>query len=180
MNVGYILELTLAVAVGLVLAKSWMQGWYYSMSGFPMMTYSFITGFVIVEAIGLWIEKARGRGLSPWGLGRLTWSTLGVVCLFQWPWDTTWYVLRRYGDVTAFHEAFWKLVRVTAGGSHNLAWIPLALIITTRLAGLPRDPKPDGREWAGRVYGIVILLGFIFNDLYSLWTHGWDKIVFRH
>jgi hypothetical protein len=114
------------------------------------------------------------------GIGRLTWSTLGIVCLFQWSWDTIWYVLRQYGDVMASQESFWKLFRVTAGGSHTLAWIPLALIITTRLAGLPRDLRPDAREWAGRLFGSFILILYIFNDCYSLWAHGWDKIVWRH
>jgi hypothetical protein len=180
MKLGYVMELTLAGAVGLALARLWMEGSYFSMYGFPMMTYSFITGVVIVEAIGLWIEKARRRGPKPWGIGRLTWSTLGIVCLFQWSWDTIWYVLRQYGDVMASQESVWKLFRVTAGGSHTLAWIPLALIITTRLAGLPRDLRPDAREWAGRLFGSFILILYIFNDCYSLWAHGWDKIVWRH
>jgi hypothetical protein len=120
MKISFVLELILAVAFGLTLARLW-QGVYFSMAGFGMISCSFITGFTIVQTIGLWIEKMRRRGPPTWGIGRITLSILGLVCLVQWPWDTAWYVLRQYGDPTAS-----------------------------------------------------------VNDAYSLWIHGWDKLVVRH
>jgi hypothetical protein len=88
MKLGYILEMILAVAVGLTLAHGWVPAQGLSMDMFARMTYSFIAGVLFVESIGVWIEKARRRGPNPWGVGRMTWSTLGGACIIAWAWDT--------------------------------------------------------------------------------------------
>jgi hypothetical protein len=167
MKLGYMLELTLAVAVGLTLALGWVQGEGLSIDIYTRMTYSFIAGLLFVESIGVWIEKARRRGPSPWGFGRMTWSTLGGACLIAWAWDMSWDLFGAYGAGALSTAPFWFYAADRSWKSRFLVWIPLALIITTRLAGLPRDPKPDAREWFGRVFGILIMLFYIFSEIYE-------------
>ena len=38
-----------------------------------------------------------------------------------------------------------------------MPWCLPVFYLTLRLAGWPRESAPDGREWAGRVYAILVV-----------------------
>ena len=157
MKLGYLLELVLAIAVGLALAHGWTEAaWVTRLKTLDLVIWLFSTPaytlfscVILVEAAALWIEKARGRGPRPWGIGRLTWSTLGVVCLGSWGWHLFAILLtQRLPRWNAMSDmSFWSLARgFSVRPTEVMAWVPPAVFLTARLAGLPRDPEPDGRE----------------------------------
>ena len=188
MTLAYLLELVASLAFGLLLARGWVDGpdfrtWFsLTLRSFRLTypTYSFFTGVILVQTVGLWAERARCRGPAPWGIGRMIWSTLGAVCLLGWAWDTGWSYLRQRSDPTANQDTLWRLALLGSTGCQYLAWLPLAVVLTARLAGRPGDQRPDGREWAGRLFGSLLLAVFVLNEVYLLCYRGGVKSWWRH
>ena len=77
MRLRYALELVLAVAAGLAIVRIRMHGPDLRDPHVPLDTLvvlysSFLTGFVLVEVICLYMEAAWRRSPAIWGTGRLT------------------------------------------------------------------------------------------------------------
>lgn len=51
----------------------------------------------------------------------------------------------------------------------QIVWALTAFSITSALAGIPHDPAPDAREWAGRAFGgLIIVLGIAIPMLEAI------------
>jgi hypothetical protein len=181
MKLGYLLELILALAVGLALAQGWTEAeWVARLKTLDLLiwlcsnpAYTLFSGVILVEAVALWIESARGRGPRPWGFGRMTWSTLGVVCLGSWSRLIVSALIGQRLPRWGGSKPFLTLARdFSTHPAEYLAWVPLAVFLTARLAALPRDPRPDGREWAGRIFGFIIFIDYLFFQVYRLYDSG--------
>jgi hypothetical protein len=135
------------------------------------ITWDVLVGIAVIGLLALVVESLRKRGPATWGFGRWVWSLMGLAILVQ---EATWkgYILlesaaqeRKLG-VDPVHDLFalWDLRQSLPG----LAWLPLVFWISSRLARRPGDPKPDGREWAGRVFGVVVPLLWVGFGLIKL------------
>jgi hypothetical protein len=185
MRLGYALELILAVAAGLTVARIRSQGedlrdrrvWFNHV---VLLSSSFLTGFVVVEAVCLCVEVARHRSPSTWGVGRHIWALLGITSLVLWLWyaanDWAFYFRGRSDAVTLD-----KLIGVAVFHSHlpvfyDLAWLPLAIWLTSRLARWPRPLTADGREWVGRAFGVMLVVSRCVVEIihltdFGFWLH---------
>jgi hypothetical protein len=135
------------------------------------LIFSALAGIAFVEAAARLIESARGQGPSNWYVGRSTWALMGISTFL----GSTWYgicgILRRRVSEGAFPSVDWCLRGLIDRPwvfLEQLAWVPLGLYVAARLGRWPRDPKPDGRVWAGRAFGMVLVLSRIVVDLYFL------------
>src|SRR6516165_6019651 len=179
------LELVLALAVGLAIVHIRMHGPDLRDPHVPLDTLvvlysSFLTGFVLVEVICLYMEAAWRRSPAIWGTGRLTWALLGTTSLLLWlsyavndlmtsyrGWIDPVWITDFTGNIV-FHSHLPLL--------HDLAWLPLAIWLTSRLAGWRPSPMIDGREWAGRAFGVLLVVSRIAVETIKLsafqfWLH---------
>jgi hypothetical protein len=155
-SIAYVLELVAAVAVGLGMYR------YAETVGMPFdlttglgLSRAWIyvsAGIALVGLVGLVVEVARRRAPERWGLGRWTWAVVGVSIV----------AVHLVGMVKGVREGMFYLGFPWIyfyGIQPAWSYLGLALVsvwIATRMARLPRDPKPDAREWAGRVYGGLV------------------------
>jgi hypothetical protein len=157
-SIAYILELVAAVAVGLGLYRyadavgmpfDWatrrgvLAGWTY-----------LSTGIALVGLVGVAVEAARRRSPELWGMGRWTWAIAGIYAV----------AVHGVGGAKGIREHMFYLGMpwVYFYGLPD-AWPYLGPALASawlaaRMARLPRDPKPDAREWAGRVYGTLVVV----------------------
>lgn len=161
-RLGYVLELvaTAALCFGLMrfhsprmvpTGRMPASGWVRFSGG------ALLTAMTFTNGIGLVLETIRGRRPVSWGLGRWIWSIAVLFLAFSLAGQSfvavTQYLRvfpRSRGFVYVFGHVFeWLVVHPFFGGS---AWAIAAVCATSMLAGSPRDPKPDAREWAGRVF----------------------------
>jgi hypothetical protein len=157
-SIAYVLELVAAVAVGLGmvqyarsvgspfdLATRWglSEAWVYLSSG-----------IALVGLVGLVVEVARRRSPERWGLGRWTWAIAGLYVV----------AIHLAGVAKGVREGMFYLGFPWIyfyGLRPAWPYLGVGLVSTwlaARMARLPRDPKPDAREWAGRVYGVLVVV----------------------
>ncbi len=156
-TVLYLLELVAALAVGMALARPVFQ--IRQASG--EIVGAALTGVALIEGLAVWLEAARRRGPPAWGFGRATWSIAGGASVFYIifnglhsalgtpGWSSPLPFLRELIIGTKFYYGYpvWRL----------MPWCLPAFYFTLRLAGWPRGSAPDGREWAGRLYAILVV-----------------------
>jgi hypothetical protein len=160
-SIAYVLELVAAVAVGLGMLR------YARLVGMPfdlatrrgvLDAWSYLAaGLALVGLVGTAVEVARRRSPERWGLGRWTWAIAGLYTV----------VIHGLGVAKGIRDAMFYL---------GLPWIYFygllwawpylgpALVsawLTARMARLPRDPKPDAREWTGRIYGLLVVVASV-------------------
>ena len=168
------MEWIVAVGVGLAMTR-WIAGGYGPAGAkawmrLPRVINPMLTGIAIVEGLVLAAESARRRGPERWGLGRWAWATSAIFLLVS-------------GTLALFAGAAFRFVRLgkriepgplvdtlayswrsAIGSTFALAFLAGALAF--HLAGGPRDPSPDGREWSGRA----------FVGLIAAWTVAWRAL----
>jgi hypothetical protein len=118
-------------------------------------------------SLGLFVERIRKRSPPVWGLGRWTWSLMIPIFLFPFLEDSVSELLFGKGV---------KALLVLPNVQKTLAieslynrfpstylTVLFACLIATRIAGLPRDPAPDAREWAGRAYGLLLVAWWVYS-----------------
>jgi hypothetical protein len=124
---------------------------------------SFFAGVALVGGAGMLVERARGRSPKSWGPGRWVWflvasylflKLLDPICstVSQHIWAVG---LNQASLIQDVIEGFrWKygefLLRSTS-------WFILAFGLTALVAGTPRDPNPDSREWAGWAFAFLLV-----------------------
>ncbi len=168
-RLGYVLELVATAAVCFAVVRSQLttssvnspsldvrrsSDWVRLLGG------SILTGMALAGGVGLAVETVRGRRPASWGLGRWIWSIATMFMVFfvasslaGWrsidssartgcprsAWRS-----RAYFERIAIHQFFGAF-----------AWTIAAVCTTAMLARSPRDPEPDAREWAGRLFASV-------------------------
>jgi hypothetical protein len=156
-TVLYLVELVAALAVGMALALTFL----HERQASGAIVGAALTGVALIEGLAVWFEAARRGGPPAWGFGRATWSIAGGASLFYVVFnglreaieDSGWNPPLRFLRDLMLHMRFdtdypvWRL----------MPWCLPAIYLTFRLAGWPRDLAPDGREWAGRVYAILVV-----------------------
>jgi hypothetical protein len=169
-RVSGLIELVLAFAVALAIRNMrspapWvakggsLEGRLYTWTlifGFG----GFLRGLGLMGSLGLYVERIRKRCPPVWGLGRWTWSLMIPILLFP--------LLQHSVSELLFGKGVKALlvlpdVEKTFGIESMFNSFPsahltvlFACLVATRTAGLPRDPAPDAREWAGRAYALLL------------------------
>ena len=170
MKLSYVIESIVIVAFGLGFARWHIQDPVYS-PGYAQLIWAlwlkeagngFFAGAAIAGFLGLLIEVASRRSPRPWGLGRWAWSVVGLFLLSRHALNTIdvakLYWSRGY-TMASFVEQLLPEARV------NLCvWLldtaPYILIAVgaTRLVSGPNAAHGDGREWAGRIFAVLIVV----------------------
>ncbi len=180
MRIVYLLELVGGMALGSALVR-WRIGegqsfneWFtynHPSWQFDELVFSLLAGIAVVECTGLLIESVRHRGPPHWGIGRRVWAVVGISTLLGNAWSGLWDILAcrvSEGSFPTVSRCMSDLVDHLFVYVEQLAWVPLGLCIAAWLGRWTRDPRPDGREWAGRVFGVVMILSKLSADLYKL------------
>lgn len=172
MRLAFLLELVLAVGVGLALDRASRNetytpllqvhaNWVEAARDACDFGGHLLAGIGLVVGLGTWLEAARRRGPKPWGPGRWVWSVMAGFLLWAaalWSASYVYVVSQPHG-----REYANDLVRNLADTDSDRflvtsAGILIAVVATRRLAGVVHGPTPDAREWAGRIYLAVLLL----------------------
>ncbi len=183
MRLSYLLELVLAVCVGLGLARYRLTGPELAdtLTQLPPIYWyeegidSFLAGMALVGGLGTLIERARGKSPAAWGPGRWAWASLAiylVIHLLEWTAEIT----AQYNQAIVANprvgigqNSLWeKILQEQRGGYSGLLltsipWFLLALGLTSLAAPGRRDSSPDAREWAGRLFAasiVAVAIGF--------------------
>jgi hypothetical protein len=178
-RLAYALELVFVLAIGLALFR--LQFDFRTQSEDPddaprhlqLANYlkgfgdSFPTGVALAGLLGLGIEVARKRSPAIWGFGRWTWSVAGLYFLL----NSAFSVLVAAAS-NAYHGVPIHIVPLIlrwlpwygALQWGRIAWGLVAIGITRRLARVPPDPAPDAREWAGRIFAVLIVVWAVADE----------------
>jgi hypothetical protein len=172
-RLGYVMELVVAAAVCFAVVRSQLSTTSPLAHRFAMpiplrasewiklVGGSSLTGMALASGVGLVVETICGRRPASWGLGRWIWSIAGLFSIF--------YSADLFAQVAIGHLApggALSLVPVapTLLGRaaiyqffSGFAWAIAAVCTTAMLAGSPRDPEPDTREWAGRLFASLAI-----------------------
>jgi hypothetical protein len=181
-RVGYVMELVVAAAVCFAVVRSQMapgshfagstrsSGWVRLVGG------SLLTGLALAGGLGLAAEAARRRRPATWGLGRWVWSISGLFVVFYGLWGIAVALVNRwtYGGGSAsfvdlaLNVLVWGAIGQFFGG---FAWAIAGFCTTAMIVGSLRDPDPDAREWAGRLFASLAVAVDIAEVL--LRSAGW-------
>ncbi|HEY2159318.1 MAG TPA: hypothetical protein VGH33_27070 [Isosphaeraceae bacterium] len=162
-RLGYVMELVVAAAICFAVVR-WARPrayWEYSYTPARCSDWvrwvggSLLTGLALSGSAGLIVETIRGRRPSTWGLGRWIWSIAGLFMVFCGVQESVEVVVSLARGQTSLRVigAGPLLLRIAIhqffGG---FAWAIAAVCATAMIARTPRDPEPDAREWAGRLF----------------------------
>jgi hypothetical protein len=168
-RLGYLLEMVVALAVGLALAR-WSSesvmgaGKWTANMLLTRLRYAVepaLSGVALVGFAGVAVEVFRKRTPKVWGVGRWIWSLSGLLILIdlglQLSFETV-LIWRSKGRLPSSDQ----IQRVMRGllSSHFFsqgAWFLLGVCVTAWAAGQLRDPDPDAREWTGRVFLAILV-----------------------
>ncbi len=156
-SIAYVLELVAAVAVGLGMfryARTVGMPFFATWRGLLDAWDYLSAGIALVGLVGIVVEVVRRRSPERWGLGRWTWAIAGlyivaihVLGVAKGVRDSMFYLGMPWIYFYGLRQA-WPYL----GPALVSAWL------AARMARLPRDRKPDAREWAGRVYGALVVV----------------------
>jgi hypothetical protein len=164
-RLGYVLELIAAAALCFGFVR-----WSLSSGGFlsflsdaqvrssdwvRLVGGPLLSGLALSGGVGLIVETARGRSPSTWGLGRWIWSISGLYLVLNTAQIAVSAAVARLAHGMewlgfARSSLFERIVIHEFFG--GFAWAIAAVCTTAMIARSPRDPEPDAREWAGRVF----------------------------
>src|SRR5579864_3342245 len=170
-RIAFLLELILALAVGMGLARADPK-YAELLAGFPLGLRNWITqvignvsaGFALVVGLATFIERARGRSPLTWGPGR---SATSILCIYVIYLNLAKAALVfRISLLFVRVHAFWLrgtgLDKLLQGNGlmfqMSVPWFVLGLGITYLVVRPARDPSPDAREWAGRVFSALVVV----------------------
>jgi|GEM_PF-3133730 len=172
MRLSYALELILVVGISLGLTRYRLSDSDHA-EAFSNLQWivrfkdgidTFYAGVAIVGSVGLLVESVRGRSPKTWGPGRWVWSFVALYLLFRQIDPICGTVSRHIWAVgmnsnslisdliyNVFCNNDWFLLT-------SAAWMLMAMWLTSLFARSPRELNPDGREWAGRVFALLLIL----------------------
>ena len=182
-----LLEWVVALAVGFATFRAclavpnWRSQWEGADRAWTKLTYVVVltlVGITIVEGLALAVERARGRGPRPWGIGRWTWSMASIYLVLKVAFDLMRLVLtnsmwRRASWGRAWHEELAPLFIYSLASVFRIyfAFAMAAFLVTVRLAGSPSDPAPDAREWSGRVFAVFVVVWPIASNVTDIFVN---------
>jgi hypothetical protein len=175
MRLAYLLELVLAIGVGLGLAR-YRLNWpdlpesyphLASIDQFEVGSDSFLAGVGLVGGLALGLRAALGRERRPWGPGRWVWFLIPTYLLLTLSDRVAGTVAAR--SIRSFSSdplgaevinGFWGDYGgfLLPADDLRFVWFLLAAGLTGLVARAPHDPAPDAREWAGRVVAVLIIV----------------------
>ena len=171
MRIGYILELVVAIGVGLGLARHRLTdpdlaysfgvlSWFVS---FEIGADAFFAGVGLVGGLAVLVERLRGRSPSPWGPGRRVWFLVASYLLII-------LIDRILGTVMSrlFMDAYFSSSisdEIVSGmrGEYgeflfpSMAWFLLALGLTSLTDHARRNLAADSRDWGGRLFAALLV-----------------------
>jgi hypothetical protein len=174
-RLGYALELVLVLAMGMALGR-WAAhspvaaGYFRSdvVRQFQFFVEPILAGMALAGGLGTWLEAARRRSPPNWGIGRWSWSVAALTVLLYSVAESTVQMAilwKRQGhpDVKgALGQVQGQCILTTF--YPQTCWVLAAAWLTFRISGQARDPNPDAREWAGRVFlALVVMWGIAYN-----------------
>ena len=165
-----LVEWVVAAAIGLATFRAclalphWRLLWDRADDAWTRLTFVIapaLSGVAIFEGLVLAVERARGRGPRPWGVGRWTWSIAAIFLVLKAVFDLVSLVLltvRATGampsrDTLARYCAYYLSLTFGAHFACALA----AFLITAGLTLPPAPASADAREWSGRVFATFIM-----------------------
>jgi hypothetical protein len=175
MRLSYLLELVACLGAGLGFAI-WQQRiipsstptFRFDQRNLDLVSdfiWQVLIGVAVAGLVGLVVESLRRRGPTTWGFGRWVWSLIGFTLLCEYALMTAWAWLSGLYAIAVISRMDWTFA------SAGPAWLPLVFWITSRLARRPGDPKPDAREWSGRVLGVLVLFVRLGYELLAWAAH---------
>ena len=122
---------------------------------------STVSGMALAGGVCLLFEARRRRPPSSWGIGRWIWSISAVSVVLSVGFNLATGLIYQL-QATGRPPAAWYLLNRFRGFvgialSEEFVWALTALCFTSWLARSPADPRPDAREWAGRVFGSLVV-----------------------
>lgn len=146
------------------------------------------SGLALVEGTALWVGFLGRRSPKVWGFGRLTWAITFFVVIAASLEEVVWCAARGWMSggpesggpgadepylIGAVFQDSWDWFLSYSGDSISNSSLPVCLaglLITSLVARFPRDPAPDAREWAGRVFfGFVSMIYLSHRTLAWYW-----------
>ena len=128
----------------------------------------FFCGLGLMGSLGLFVERIRKLSPPVWGLGRWTWSLMIPIFLFP-------FLQHSVGELLFGEGVKGLLGTITFEIELSLRDFPrmqlavlFAFLIASRVAGLPRDPAPDAREWAGRIYAFLLITWWAYSGTIAM------------
>jgi hypothetical protein len=166
MSLGLVMELILAIAIGLGLSRATMGYWGYLLwYGWSLTAAaSFFAGVALAFGPKTWLEAARRRERVAWGMGRQIWSTVAI-----------YYLLTNVIEAARMFIQTWlrgpgpgwvlRCVNYLLQTNTNDFFGPVAIGIVsfgiTRWISRDRSgPPPDAREWTLRVAAALLVVTF--------------------
>jgi hypothetical protein len=176
-TIAYGMELVATTAVCVAVARDVLlrpvppvlvAGWFYPYVGTLWVWGAVAGSLALAGGAGLACEAIRGRRPESWGIGRWIWSIAAVATVFG--------VLTQFAFLAIHHlrtGALFTFAEFHDSARHEIytvwrgitTWMLAGVWITSALAGTPRDPEPDIREWLGRIYGGV---GIVMNAAWGV------------
>jgi hypothetical protein len=170
-RLSYVAELVLILGVGMALARACREGQPVGFYGPRQVVEPFLVGVAATGAIMLGWETLRRPSERAWGIGRWTWWVTGLCALIDL-------------SINLIHSCcnFWmrgkivsvdSLLRTTRGACTSqfyggVSWILAATWVASRISGVLRDTGPDGREVAGRILLVLVVLWSLLFRMYNI------------
>jgi hypothetical protein len=168
-GLGYAMELILAAGICFGFVRHQFTWWVspntpgvHGSDWVHLYGGALMTGLALTGGVGLAAEAIRGRRATSWGLGRWIWSIAGLSSAFYVAVQFAVLAISRR-DTLPGTSPFLVAVRPILERSvvHHFfggfAWAIAAVCTTAMLARAPRDPEPDAREWAGRLFASLVV-----------------------
>lgn len=141
---------------------------------FELVLRGIIPGVVLAELAAQTVECCGNLSPSIWGFGRRAWGITGIYVLVYGISEVlpSWF---RSKFTSSQSSNDWFVIDVVAEWqrdeqSGTLPWIILTLFIASFMAKLPKDPKPDFREWTGRIFAVLLVGLWIAHRIIFPWS----------
>ncbi len=167
MPVALVMELVLAIGVGLGLSRATMGYWDYLLwQGWSMTSSaSFFAGVALVFGPATWLEAARRKERAEWGTGRQIWSTVALYYLITNGFEAARLFLQTWlsGPGPGWvRQCYDHLVQTSCNDFFAPVAIGIVSFGITRLISRSRsEPPADPRESILRVAAALLVLTFL-------------------
>ncbi len=182
MRLRFLMELVLALAVGFGMGRVIVSDRMilYGQEGFDLIyRYQIVfnttaAGVGLVIGLGTWVEAARTSSPRAWGPGRWIWSVSAAYLVLEGVKALRWFAIPlRHSGLSwssvypAMRDHLEILGSVQFGSTFAILLASAA--ISARVARASLGPRADDREWAGRVFGVLILLSALTEFAADVW-----------
>ena len=166
MSLRLVMELILAIAVGLGLCRATMEYWSYLLwFGWGLTaSASFFAGVALVFGPGTWLEAARRKERVAWGTGRQIWSTVSVYYLLTNAIELARMLIQtwRRGPGPGWVRPILSH-RFQSNTDDFFGPVAIGIVsygITRIMARDHSEPPADAREWVLRVAAALVVVVF--------------------